>query len=161
MFLKAKEGISITGVTFEPTIQTDFNSSHFWEKSEHLLIVFYEYKSYDVVPASGYADFPIVDYCYNSFSNEEKAKLQNDWEIVRDYLQKVYAEYPNPADRNTHLEGFTHLLRPNLLLIELVPGFRRNSSGGYYKPRYRLKQTFVNYIVQGHFDKSRVKMKLS
>lgn len=109
VFLKAKEGISITGVTFEPTIQTDFNSSHFWEKSEHLLIVFYEYKSYDVVPASGYADFPIVDYCYNSFSNEEKAKLQNDWEIVRDYLQKVYAEYPNPADRNTHLEGFTHL----------------------------------------------------
>lgn len=157
VFLKAKEGISITGVTFEPTIQTDFNSSHFWEKSEHLLIVFYEYKSYDVVPASGYADFPIVDYCYNSFSNEEKAKLQNDWEIVRDYLQKVYAEYPDPADRNTHLEGFTHLLRPNLLLIELVPGFRRNSSGGYYKPRYRLKQTFVNYIVQGHFDKSRVK----
>lgn len=56
VYLGAKEGISITGVTFEPTIQTDFNTSHFWEKSEHLLIVFYEYKSYDVVPASGYAN---------------------------------------------------------------------------------------------------------
>ena len=87
--LGAKEGISITGVTFEPTIQTDFATSHFWEKAEHLLIIFYEYQSYEIVPASGYAKFPIVDYCYNSFSNEEKAKLQNDWEIVRDYLQKI------------------------------------------------------------------------
>lgn len=82
VYLAAKEGISITGVTFEPTIQTDFNTSHFWEKSEHLLIVFYEYRSYEVVPASAYAQFPIVDYCYNSFSDEEKAKLQNDWELV-------------------------------------------------------------------------------
>lgn len=65
VYLGAKEGISITGVTFEPTIQTDFSTSHFWEKSEHLLIVFYEYKSYEAVPASAYADFQIVDYCYN------------------------------------------------------------------------------------------------
>ena len=27
------------------------------------------------MPASGYAKFPIVDYCYNSFSQEEKDKL--------------------------------------------------------------------------------------
>ena len=60
-FLRAKEGISITGVTFEPSIQTDFSTSHFWEKSERLLIVFYEYNSYNVVPASGYTNFPIVD----------------------------------------------------------------------------------------------------
>lgn len=156
MYLRAKEGISITGVTFEPTIQTDFTTSHFWEKSEHLLIVFYEYKSYDVVPASSYAQFPIVDYCYNSFSEEEKAKLRNDWEIVRNYLQDVYATYNDTNERNKHLEGFTHLLRPNLLLIELVPGFKKKSSGSYQKPRYRLKQTFVDYIVRGHFDKSRL-----
>ena len=155
VYLGAKEGISITGVTFEPTIQTDFNTSHFWEKSEHLLIVFYEYKSYEVVPASGYAQFPIVDYCYNSFSDEEKAKLQNDWEIVRDHLQKIYDEYHEVARRNEQLIGFTHLLRPNLLLIELVPGFKRKASGSYQKPRYRLKQTFVDYIVRGHFNKSR------
>ena len=155
LYLGAKEGISITGVTFEPSIQTDFNTSHFWEKSEHLLIVFYEYKSYEVVPASEYSKFPIIDYCYNSFSEEDKAKLQNDWEIVRDYLQSVYNEYPDTDNRNKKLIGFTHLLRPNLLLIELVPGFKRRASGSYQKPRYRLKQTFVDYIVRGHFNKSR------
>lgn len=161
VYLGAKEGISITGVTFEPTIQTDFYTSHFWEKSNRLLIVFYEYQSYEVVPAAGYADFPIIDYCYNTFSDEEKAKLKNDWEIVRDYLQKVYKEYPEQKERDEKLVGFTHLLRPHLLLIELVPGFKRRASGMYQKPRYRLKQTFVDYIVRGHFDKSRLKNEIT
>jgi len=161
VYLGAKEGISITGVTFDPTIQTDFQTSHFWEKSEHLLIVFYEYKSYDVVPACEYAKFPIVDYCYNSFSDEEKAKLRNDWEIVRDYLQGVYSSFPNVDERNEQLVGFTHVLRPDLLLIELVPGFKKRTSGSYQKPRYRLKQTFVDYIVRGHFDKSRAQSEIA
>jgi hypothetical protein len=156
--LGAKEGISITGVTFEPTIQKDFLTSHFWEKSEHLLIVFYEYKSYEVVPASSYSQFPIIDYCYNRFSENEKAQLRNDWEIVRDYLQNIYNVYTNQDDRNKNLEGFTHTLRPQLLLIELVPGFKKRLSEGkvsYQKPRYRLKQTFVDYIVRGHFANQR------
>ena len=161
VYLGAKEGISITGVTFEPTIQTDFNTSHFWEKSEHLLIVFYEYKSYEAVPASAYADFQIVDYCYNKFSDEEKSQLCNDWEIVRDYLQNVYDEYTNVDERNQQLVGFTHVLRPNLLLIELVPAFKKKSTGAYQKPRYRLKQTFVDYLVRGHFDKSRANTEIS
>lgn len=161
VYLGAKEGISITGVTFEPWIQTDFNSSHFWEKSERLLIVFYEYKSYEAVPASEYADFPIVDYCYNTFSEEERAKLRNDWEIVRDYLNEIYTGYPTFGERYEQLVGFTHLLRPNLLLIELVPGFKKKSTGSYQKPRYRLKQTFVDYIVRGHFDKSRAATEIS
>lgn len=170
VYLGAKEGISITGVTFEPTIQTDFSTSHFWEKSEHLLIVFYEYKSYEAVPASAYADFHIVDYCYNKFSDEEREKLCNDWEIVRDYLKKVYDEYKNEEERNQHLVGFTHVLRPNLLLIELVPAFKKREkkekpgkqqADSYQKPRYRLKQTFVDYIVRGHFDKSRANTEIS
>lgn len=156
MFLGAKEGISITHVTFEPDIQTDFTSSHFWEKAKRLLIVFYEYQSYDVVPASAYARFPIVDYCFNKFSEGERSMLQSDWEIVRDYLQAIYREHASFEDRYKHLVGFTHVLRPNLLLIELVPGFKKRSTGSYQKPRYRLKQTFVDYIVQGHFNKRRV-----
>jgi DNA mismatch repair protein MutH len=161
VYLGAKEGISITGVTFEPTIQTDFPTSHFWEKAEHLLIVFYEYKSYEAVPASAYTEFPIVDYCYNTFSEEEQAKLRNDWEIVRDYLQNIYNEYSDENERNEQLIGFTHVLRPNLLLIELVPAFKKKSTGTYQKPRYRLKQTFVDYIVRGHFDKSRANTEIT
>lgn len=159
--LRAKEGISITGVTFEPTIQTDFLASHFWEKSERLLIVFYEYKSYEAVPASAYAQFPIVDYCYNTFSDTERAQLRSDWELVSNHLQNIYNKYPNPDNRNKHLVGFTHALRPELMLIELVPSFKRKDTGSYQKPRYRLKQTFVDYIVRGHFAKSRANAEIT
>ena len=170
VYLGAKEPISITGVTFEPTIQTDFGTSHFWEKSEHLLIVFYEYKSYEAVPASAYANFKIVDYCYNKFSDDERAKLCNDWEIVRDYLQNIYNKYTNVDERNEHLVGFTHALREKLLLIDLAPAFKKRTkkeeskkqqSESYQKPRYRLKKTFVDYIVRGHFDKSRINTEIS
>jgi len=167
-YLGAKEGISITGVTFEPDIQRVFETSHFWEKTERILLVFYEYKGYEVVPASDYAQFPIVDYCYNTFSEEERLKLKNDWEVVRDYLQPIYEQYPNAEERNEKLVGFTHQLRPNLLLIELVPGFKKSikeKNGvvkvSYQKPRYRLKQTFVDYIVRGHFNKSRAKTEIT
>lgn len=159
-YLGAKEGISITGVTFEPDIQTDFQTSHFWEKAERMLIVFYEYKSYEVVPASAYANFPIIDYCYNIFSDVEKGQLQNDWEIVRDYLQAIYNSCGDKAERNERLQGFTHKLRPKLLLIELVPGFKKKSNGNYQRPRYRLKQTFVDSIVRGHFGNSRTEVQL-
>ena len=164
VFFSAKEGISITAVTFNPTYEHDFLTSHFWAKSQHLLIVFYEYKSYEVVPAADYAQFPIVGYCYNSFSDNERAQLQNDWEIVRNYLADIYAEYPEEEDRNEHLVGFTHVVRPNLMLIEIVPAFKkiinRNGSVSFQKPRYRLKQTFVDYIVKGHFRKSRIKSEI-
>lgn len=155
VYLRAKEPISITGVTFKPDIQRDFMTSHFWEKSEHLLIVFYEYKSKESVPASEYAKFPIVDYCYNSFSDDERGKLQNDWEIVRDYLQVIYAKFPSQDERNQNLVGFTGILRDRLMLIDLAPGFKKTATGSYQKPRYRLKKTYVDYIVRGHFDKSR------
>lgn len=155
--LAAKEGVTITNVTFEPTFQNDFFTSHFWEKTEHILFVFYEYKSYETVLAADYANFPIVDYCYNTFLGEDLAKLKSDWEIVRDYLKNIYDQYPDQGDRYKHLEGFTHELRPLLVCTELVPSLK--CSGGdkkaYQKPRYRLKKTFVDYIVRGHFDKSR------
>lgn len=151
----AKEGISITGVTLEPYIQLDFETSHFWKKSQRLLIVFYEYNRYDVAPASEYAAFPVVGYCYNTFSNSEKSQLKNDWEIVRDFLQPIYLSYDSQEARNQELIGFTHKLRPHLLLIELVPGFKQKSNGSFQRPRYRLKKTFVDYLVKGHFSNSR------
>lgn len=160
--LTAKEGVTITNVTFEPTFQNDFLTSHFFEKTEHILFVFYEYKSYETVLAADYAKFPIVDYCYNTFLAEDLAKLKSDWEIVRNYLKKIYEQYSNQDDRYKHLEGFTHELRPLLVCTELVPSFKKIGKGKntYQKPRYRLKKTFVDYIVRGHFNKSRDKAEI-
>ncbi|MDE6547451.1 MAG: hypothetical protein K2L22_00505 [Muribaculaceae bacterium] len=167
LHLGAKEGISITAVTLEPSIQMDFKTSHFWEKAEKLLIVFYEYKSYETVPAQEYANFPIVGYCYNTFSDSEQNQLKKDWEIVRDYLNDHYSKYPNSSERRDKLVGFTHTLRPDLLLIELVPGYKKrnvnkpSTADNFQKPRYRLKKTFVDYLVRGHFNKSRAQHEIN
>lgn len=167
LHLGAKEGISITAVTLEPEIQTVFTTSHFWRKAERLLIVFYEYKSYDAVPANEYANFPIVGYCFNSFSENEQNQLKRDWEIVRDYLIEHYNKYPNPEERRDRLVGFTHALRQDLLLVELVPAYKKRNATNpstpenFQKPRYRLKKTFVDYIVRGHFNKSRAKHEIN
>lgn len=147
---KAKEGISITGVTFNPYPQTNFEKSHFWEKAENLLLVFYEYTAYKPVLAAEYERFKIIDYCFNKFTQTEKNQLRSDWEKVRDFLVPVYEMYPNVEERNQHLEGFTRKLRPNLLLIELVPAFK-NKKNSHSHPRYRLKKTFVDTIVKNHF----------
>ena len=160
LYYKAKEGISITRVTLEPTIQTDFQTSHFWQKAERLLLVLYEYKSYDVVPASEYKDFLLVGWFINKFTETEKNQLRGDWEIVRDYLLPFYQEN-EPETRRLKLQGFKHVLRPKLLLIELVPGYKRKPNGSYQSPRYRLKKTFVDYIVKGYFDKSRISKEIS
>lgn len=159
--LAAKEGISITGVTLAPTLQTDFLTSHFWEKSERILLVFYEYNSYKSVPASEYAKFPIIDYCYNTFSAEDREKLCKDWEVVRDYLKPIYDMYPDEEERFSKIVGFTHILRDKLIYIELVPSFKKLESGNYQKPRYRLKKPFVDYIVKGHFKKTRKYLEIS
>lgn len=156
----AKEGISITGVTLSPSIQLDFLKSHFWEKAERILLVFYEYKAYESVPASEYAKFPIVDYCYNTFSTEDRVLLSKDWEAVRDYLKPIYDKYSDEAERNEKLVGFTHTLRDKLVYIELVPAFKKTESGNYQKPRYRLKKPFVDYIVKGHFKGTRKSLEI-
>mgnify|MGYP000774592148 CR=1 FL=1 len=167
LHLGAKEGISITAVTLEPTIQTEFITSHFWEKAKRILIVFYEYKSYEAVPASEYANFPIVGYCLNTFSESEQRQLRRDWEIIRDYLKVHYDKYSNPEERRDNLVGFTHNLRPDLLLVELVPAYKKRNTTkpshpeNFQKPRYRLKKTFVDYIVRGHFNKSRVQHEIN
>ncbi|MDE7509940.1 MAG: hypothetical protein K2M62_07425 [Muribaculaceae bacterium] len=151
ILLGAKEGISITRMTLEPTYQRDFYTSHFWEKAKNLLIVFYDYKAYEVVPASHYATFPIVGYCFNQFTANDQSMLRSDWEIVRDFIAPYYTLYPLPEERREAMVGFTHKLRSQLLLVDLVPSYKRLKGGSYQTPRYRLKQTFVDYLVRRHF----------
>ncbi len=163
-YLVAKEPISITQVTLNPNIETDFYSSHFWTKTQHILFVFYEYLSYTTVPAREYANFPIVGYCWNLFSDTERRQLQNDWEVVRDYLIPFYQKHNNIDDCLKELEYFTGKIRKNLLLIDLAPTLKikssSNGSNTYQWPRYRLKQTFVNTIIKGYFNNCRQEVSL-
>lgn len=156
--LGAKEGVTITNVTLDPSCENNFLTSHFWEKTQHILFVFYEYLSYSSVLAAEYAKFPIVDYCFNELAEDDVRKLESDWELVHTFLKSIYETYSSQEERYERLVGFTHTLRPRLIYTELVPSFKFskvNDGIRFQKPRYRLKKTFIDYLVRTHFNKQK------
>lgn len=136
--IEAKEPMSITAVRIGAIQkEEEFEKSHFWLKCRNLLIVFYLYDSKDTVDALGYRDFPIMDYCFNEFSDDDKDTLRNDWTIVRDFLRELDT-LPCPENEYPRLSSE---LRDRLALIDTAPKYP-------HPPRFRLKRTFVTTLYR-------------
>ena len=141
---KAKEPMSITAVSPDEIVDEVFDESHFWDKLAHMLLVYYHYKSEKTVKAIEYKDFPIRGYEFHEFSEEEKAALETDWTIVRDFIKKIQEEYAdNPESQYPRI---SHDLRPQLMLIDTAPKWPN-------RPRFRLKRSFVDQIIKSYFSK--------
>lgn len=145
----AKEPMSITGVGIYDLIQQDsFFTSHFWQKLEHLLIVYYHYDSDRPVSPYEYRQFKIKGYEFHEFNNDDKAALKQDWENVYDLVRRVVYRHSGVHDKewkeavkqdyiDVHGE-----LRPILNYIDLAPKF---------PPRFRLKKPIVSMMIANHF----------
>ncbi|PEU11309.1 MULTISPECIES: MutH/Sau3AI family endonuclease [unclassified Bacillus (in: firmicutes)] len=138
---EAKEPMSITAVSPQSITNEEFETSSFWHKLEHLLLVYYHYDSPETVPAAEYANFFIKGYHFHEFSEEDKEILKNDWLIVRDFIQHLKDTYKDPK---TEYPRISSELRKNLMLIDTAPKYPN-------PPRFRLKRTTVSTIVQKHF----------
>ena len=146
---EAKEPMSITGVGVYDIHEQDFYSSHFWEKLEHLLIVYYHYDAeHKNITAFDYKDFPLVGYEFHEFSADEEAALKRDWEIVRNLCAEVVARHPGKrtnawkqAVKQDYIDSHG-VLRPQLTYIDLAPLF---------PPRFRLKKPTVSMLIAQHF----------
>ncbi|PEI94985.1 restriction endonuclease [Bacillus pseudomycoides] len=138
---EAKEPISITAVSPQSITNEEFETSSFWHKLEHLLLVYYHYDSPETVPAAEYANFFIKGYHFHEFSEEDKEILKNDWLIVRDFIQHLKDTY---EDSKAEYPRISSELRKNLMLIDTAPKYPN-------PPRFRLKRTTVSTIVQKHF----------
>lgn len=144
----AKEPMSITAVGVYDLADQEFNSSHFWEKLEHMLIVYYHYASdYPVTPYE-YRHFPVVGYEFHEFSDIEIETLRTDWEHVRALVQRVVSHHPGEHDtawKNAVREEYIDVhgeLRRLLSYIDLAPKF---------PPRFRLKKPTVSTMIAKHF----------
>lgn len=141
---EAKEPMSITAVSPELIINEDFETSNFWHKLEHMLLIYYHYFSETTVKAIDYKDFPIVGYQFKTFTEDEIEILKSDWTIVRNfiiYLNNHYTNYRSEYPR------ISYELRDRLMLIDTAPKWPN-------RPRFRLKRSTVTNIVQEHFGKS-------
>lgn len=144
----AKEPMSITAVGIYDIAEQTFETSHFWEKLEHMLIVYYQYTADHPVKAYDYRDFPIKGYEFHKFSGSEVAALRQDWENVRSLVKQIIDRHPGERNKewkeivkqeyiDTHGE-----LRRVLNHIDLAPKF---------PPRFRLKKPIVSSIIAKHF----------
>ncbi|WP_308620716.1 MutH/Sau3AI family endonuclease [uncultured Desulfovibrio sp.] len=144
---EAKEPLTITSVSLpkdgsEPHIIHEvFQDSHFWKKAEHLLIVIYHYAAASPVPSRMYASFRIEGYIFNEFNEEDRLRLETDWNIIKDHIAHIYAHSADPTRDYPRLSSE---LRPRLVYLAIAPRFPN-------APRFRLKRSLVSKIVQDHF----------
>lgn len=138
---EAKEPMSITAVSPDRIVTEEFETSHFWHKLEHMLLVYYHYDSQKTVKAAGYADFYIRGYEFHEFSEADRERLRNDWEIVRDFIIELQGTYEQPERQYPRLSSE---LRDKLAYIDTAPKWP-------HPPRFRLKRQVVTDIVQSHF----------
>ena len=138
---EAKEPMSITAVRPKTIDKETFEESAFWHKLEHMLLVYYLYDSSKTVTASEYADFPIKGYQLHEFDDEDKTILKNDWQLVHDFLADINQNFENPENEYPRLSSE---LRNQLCLIDTAPKYP-------HPPRFRLKRSAVNAIIQEHF----------
>lgn len=138
---EAKEPMSITAVSPDNITNEEFDTSSFWSKLEHMLLVYYHYDSPVTVKAAEYANFFIRGYHFHNFSEGEKKILKNDWLIVRDFIQHLKDNYENPKSEYPRISSE---LRKQLMLIDTAPKWPN-------PPRFRLKRAAVSTLVQKHF----------
>ena len=144
----AKEPMSITAVGVYDIADQNFEESHFWQKIQHLLIVYYHYLAENPVPAAQYASFPVKGYEFHQFNADDIETLKQDWILVRDLCRDIVSNHPGTRDKEWKEDVKQEyidrhgLLRRLLSYVELVPRF---------PPRFRLKKPVVNIMVANHF----------
>lgn len=136
---EGKEPVSITAVSPNTIIEEEFDTSHFWQKLEHLLFVYYLYSSSKKVTAAEYASFYVKGYQFVEFSDDDKEILKQDWLIVRDFIRSL--------NKNESFYPEISHLRNRLLFIDTAPKWP-------HPPRFRLKRSLMTAIVQKHFKES-------
>lgn len=144
----AKEPMSITAVGIYDLAEQTFYSSHFWNKLEHMLLVYYHYLSDNAVTPYEYKDFPVKGYEFHEFSHDDEETLRHDWFYVHNLVADIVSKHPGPknnawksAVKQEYLDRHGSLRR-FLSYIDLAPKF---------PPRFRLKKPTVNTIIAKHF----------
>lgn len=136
---EGKEPVSITAVSPNTIIEEEFDTSHFWQKLEHLLLVYYLYSSNKKVVAAEYASFYVKGYQFVEFSDDDKEILKQDWLIVRNFIRSL--------NKNESFYPEISHLRKQLLFVDTAPKWP-------HPPRFRLKRSLITNLVQKHFKES-------
>ena len=150
----AKEYLSVTAVGIPDLPEQTFRSSHFFEKIEHLLLVYYHYlygRNERISPYD-YRDFPVKGYDLHDMTADELQALQADWEKVHALAAEITASVPGVRGtrewKNAVKEEY---IRRHGELRETGNGLQLIDLAPKYPPRFRLKAQFVSSLIAKRF----------
>lgn len=144
---EAKEPASITAVSINTIAKEDFPTSNFWHKAEHMLFVFYQYEATKTVPAAAYANFHIRGFSFHEFSEEDKAIIQHDWQLVHDFIAKIQRCYTE-EDAKKEYPNLSTIINKKTTYLDTAPKYP-------HPPRFRIRKRVVDAIIQECFDGER------
>lgn len=136
---RAKEPMSVTAVSPEAIVGESFSTSAFWHKAERILVVYYLYVRPGRGVAVSYADFEVRGYDFHTWSELDRARLESDWTVVRDYVRRAM------ADADDLMPGLSTLVNPLLLYLDTSPKWPN-------RPRFRLKASLVTQMARERLD---------
>lgn len=144
---EAKEPASITAVSINTIAGETFHTSNFWHKVEHMLFVFYEYEAPKTVPAAAYANFHIRGFRFHEFSEEDRAVLRRDWQLIHDFIADIQVRYSEEEAKREY-PNLSTIINKQTTYLDTAPKYP-------HPPRFRLRKRVVTVIVQQTFDGER------
>lgn len=146
---RAKEPMSITAVSPDAIVHEEFSTSTFWDKAEHLLIVYYLY----VKPGKGvkfaqWATFEVKGYEFHVWNEIDVTRLKADWTTVRDFVRRALE-----LGREEWMPRLSTDINPQLLYLDTSPKYPN-------PPRFRFKNSFVTAIAAEYFTGPRADLPL-
>lgn len=141
---EAKEPASITAVSINTIARETFLSSTFWHKAEHMLFVFYQYEAPKTVPAAEYANFHIRGFRFHEFSEDDRAIIQRDWQLIHDFIADIQARY-SEEDAKKEYPNLSTIINRQTTYLDTAPKYP-------HPPRFRLRKRVVTVIIQQSFE---------
>lgn len=140
----AKEPVSITEIDPKIIITEEFERSHFWNKVHQMIFVYYFYDYNGPFDVQQYRRFIVQGYQLRIIPDEDKAVLESDWTIVRDYIRDAQQlDVPESA-----YPDISHL---QLMYTDTAPKFHIEGSKIKQYARFRFKRAYVNSFMQEYF----------
>lgn len=144
---EAKEPASITAVSINTIAGEAFLTSNFWHKAEHMLFVFYQYEAPKTVPAAEYANFHIRGFRFHEFSEDDRAIIRHDWQLIHDFIADIQARY-SEEDAKKEYPNLSTIINKQTTYLDTAPKYP-------HPPRFRLRKRVVTVIIQQSFDGER------
>ena len=147
---RAKERLVLTSINYHEDYKLSFENSHLIEKCNDMLLTCYEYLTTEKGQKIDYGAFPIIDSFILTLSNEDKAIMKQDYDLIISKIKNGQASQISESDTN-YLAACT---KAKDSTVRKTQPF----SSTLAKPRaFSLKQSFVSslirkYISNEHFQ---------